>query len=81
MIRWELGDAVGIVDSVVPGMIRQGRSRAVAWMEVSRDGKVTRVSVFRRRSVAPGMIRREQRGVVGLAVSAVEGCRVVFFVL
>ena len=78
MIRRELGDAVRIVDSVFPGMIRRGRSRAVAWLEVSRDGKLTRVSVLRRRSVAPGMICREQRGAVGLAVSVVEGCRVVF---
>ena len=46
MIRQERGDAVGLVDSVVPGMIRWGDIKAVAWLNVSRDGKVTRVSVL-----------------------------------
>ena len=71
MICHEIGDAEGLVESVVPRMICWGQSKAVAWMEVSRDGKVMWVSVLWRRSVAPGVICRDQRGAVGLAVSVV----------
>ena len=46
MIRQGIGDAVGLVDSVVPGMICQGRNKAVAWLNVSRYSQVKRVAVF-----------------------------------
>ena len=38
MIRRGLGDAVGIVDSVVTGMIRRGQSKALAYAIMSRKG-------------------------------------------
>ena len=81
MIRQERGDAVGLADSVVPRMIRRGRSKAVAWLDVSNDRKVRKYLFRGGRSVAPGMIRQEQRDAVELAVSVGEGCRVVFCVL
>ena len=78
MIRKERGDTVGLADSVVPRMIRRGRSKAVAWLDVTNDRKVRKYLFRGGRSVAPGMIRREQRDAVELAVSVGEGCRVVF---
>ena len=38
MICWGQGDAVGLVDSVFPVMIRQGRSEAAAYASLSCGG-------------------------------------------
>ena len=59
MICLERGDAVGLADSVAPKMIRQGRSKAVAWLDVLQDGKVSEYMLHGGLSVALRMIRQE----------------------